>query len=308
MYLELDGCGPSYAQLVRALKTAISRGCVAPGERLPPTRALAQELGVSRTTVVTAYEQLETEGCIYSVVGSGSYVSTREAPPEPPAPSDAAPETMSRYAEREAAARSHSVARMHFDGRYDLQCGNLVTNASLSTAWGRELARAAVYTPPQAADARGLLPLRKQVSRYLMHSRGIHAPPERVLIVNGFQQAVTLTARVLVNEGDSVAVEDPAYFLARQALLAHGANVLSVPTDANGLVCADLPEHAPRFIHVTPSHQYPPARCCRCNAGASCCVMRRRNAAGYSKTTTTAISATNPNRCRRCSRSIMRIG
>jgi DNA-binding transcriptional MocR family regulator len=118
--------------------------------------------------------------------------------------------------------------------------------------------------------------LRKQVSRYLMHSRGIHAPPERVLIVNGFQQAVTLTARVLVNEGDSVAVEDPAYFLARQALLAHGANVLSVPTDANGLVCADLPEHAPRFIHVTPSHQYP--------TGTVLSLQRRRELLCYAQT------------------------
>jgi GntR family transcriptional regulator/MocR family aminotransferase len=273
VYLELDGCGPSYAQLVRALKAAINRGCVAPGERLPPTRTLAQELGVSRTTVVTAYEQLETEGCIYSRVGSGSYVSVHQQNEETAELPAANATATSRYAERAASVRSHSVARMHFDGRYDLQCGNPVTNASLSTAWGRELARAAVYTPPQAADTQGLPALREQVSRYLMHSRGIQAAPEQILIVNGFQQAVTLTARVLIDEGDAVVMEDPRYFLAEQALTAHGARILSVPVDEHGMICAELPEQSPRLVYATPSHQYP--------TGSLLSLRRRRELLQY---------------------------
>jgi GntR family transcriptional regulator / MocR family aminotransferase len=80
--------------------------------------------------------------------------------------------------------------------------------------------------------------LREQVSRYLMHSRGIQAAPEQILIVNGFQQAVSLTARVLIDEGDAVVMEDPRYFLAEQALTAHGARVLSVPVDDHGMICA----------------------------------------------------------------------
>lgn len=275
MYLQLDGCGPSYAQLVRALKTAISDGSVAPGERLPPTRALAQELGVSRTTVVTAYEQLETEGCIYSLVGSGSYVSAQQESAEIHEATSPSPKVTSRYAERAALARSQSVGRMQFDGRYDLQCGNPITNASLSTVWGRELARAAVYTPPQAADAQGLPALREQVARYLMHSRGIQVSPEQVLIVHGFQQAVTLAARVLVNEGDTVVMEDPRYFLAQQALSAHGARVLSVPTDTDGLICAALPEAPPRLLYVTPSHQYP--------TGSVLSLPRRRELLRYAE-------------------------
>jgi GntR family transcriptional regulator / MocR family aminotransferase len=275
VYLQLDGYGPSYAQLVRALKSAISDGSVAPGERLPPTRTLAQELGVSRTTVVTAYEQLETEGCIYSLVGSGSYVTEQQGANEQRIACSTAPKVTSRYAFRAAQARSASVARMHFDGRYDLQCGNPITNASLSTAWGRELARAAVYTPPQAADAQGTPALREQVARYLMHSRGIQVSAEQVLIVHGFQQAVTLAARVLVDEGDLVVMEDPRYFLAQQALTAHGARVLSVPTDVDGLITSALPEQAPRLLYVTPSHQYP--------TGSVMSLQRRRELLRYAE-------------------------
>jgi GntR family transcriptional regulator/MocR family aminotransferase len=275
VYLELDGCGPSYAQLARAIKTAIAEGSFTPGQRLPPSRALAQELGLSRTTVTTAYEQLEAEGCIDCLVGSGSYVSALQAQPELPIVTMHTLAPPSQYAERAAQVRRAAVARMHFDGRYDLQCGNPMTNASLSTIWGRELAHAATYTPPQAAPEQGLPYLREQVCRYLKHSRGIHVPPERVLIVSGFQQAVTLAARVLVNEGETVVLEDPHYFLARQSLQAHGAQIHLVPTDNHGLITAALPTHAPRLIYVTPSHQYP--------TGAVLSLSRRRELLRYAE-------------------------
>lgn len=256
MFLELDGQGPQYAQLTRAMKTAILGGRMSAGSRLPPTRELARELDLSRTTVLAAYEQLRAEGFIDGRVGSGSYVSTLQlAPPSRPTEStNAAP---SRYAERARQVQDARIARLHYGLRFNLQYGDPLTNPALSAAWGRELAHAAAYTPFEVISSQGMPALREQICDYLSRRRGVSALPEDVLIVSGTQQAYTLAARVLLNEGDAVVLEEPHYFSAYQALVAHGANPLPVRTDNEGLVCDELPTATPGLICVTPSHQFP---------------------------------------------------
>ena len=256
MYLELDGQGPLYDQLTRALKTSILDGRIAAGTQLPPTRELAQELQISRTTVLAAYEQLRAEGYIDGRVGSGSFVSQLQTrpPAQPVRTSVAAP---SRYAERARAACDWTIPRLHRGLRYNLDYGYPMVNPAINSAWGRELARAAVYTRLNAIEAAGLGVLRKQTCEYLARRRGVQAQPDDVLIVHGTQQAINLTARVLLNEGDRVVLEEPHYFLAHQALVAHGAELVAVRTDEHGLVCAELPAQPPRLIYVTPSHQFP---------------------------------------------------
>ncbi|GAB2581546.1 PLP-dependent aminotransferase family protein [Dyella jejuensis] len=256
MYLELDGHGPLYDQLTRALKASILDGRIAAGAQLPPTRDLADELELSRTTVLAAYEQLRAEGFIDGKVGSGSYVShlqarlavrqenTVIAPP-------------SRYAQRARDVRDWSIPRLHRHVRYNLQYGYPLINPALNSVWGRELARAAAYTPLSINEANGLEALRRQTCDYLARRRGVQAQPTDILIVSGSQQAIDLTARVLLNEGDSVVLEEPHYFLAHQALTAHGANLVGVGTDEQGLLCQSLPDQAPRLIYVTPSHHFP---------------------------------------------------
>lgn len=275
MFLELDGKGPSYAQLIRAMKAAILGGRMAPDERLPPTRALARELGFSRITVLTAYEQLRAEGFIRSQVGSGSYVNSLPTEPKLHPPLDEAVEPPSRYAARARAVQNRLLARQHLGLRFDLQYGEPQTNPALNAAWGRELAHAAKYTALQASPSLGQLALREQVCRYLAHRRGVQVQPEQVLIVNGSQQAIALTARVLVDEGDTVVVEDPHYFGAWQELTAHGATLLPVATDQDGLVCAELPKQAPRLVYVTPSHQFP--------AGSTMSLSRRLELLHYAE-------------------------
>lgn len=256
MYLELDGHGPLYDQLTRALKASILDGRIAAGTQLPPTRELADELELSRTTVLAAYEQLRAEGFIDGRVGSGSYVSylpaksaTHHASSSISAPS--------RYAQRAREVRDWNIPRMHRGLRYNLQYGNPLVNPALNNAWGRELARAAAYTRLNVTEVAGVSALRKQTCDYLARRRGVQAQPDDVLIVSGTQQAIDLTARVLLNEGDHVVLEEPHYFLAHQALAAHGAQLVAVRTDEQGLVCEELPRQSPRLVYVTPSHHFP---------------------------------------------------
>ena len=256
MFLELDGNGPIYSQLARALKQAILRGQLKAGSRLPATRALALELGLSRNTVLTAYELLCTEQLAVATAGSGTFVRrvmmaggfAAEAPEVPP---------QTRYAARlrslpPLALRSSST-RIAFDLQY---CEPLV-DPLLAGVWRRELGRAAMSAhwgyPPSA----GLPALRQAIRDHLARRRGVVCHADDIVIVNGAQQAVALVARVLLNEGDAVVVEDPGYQLAVNALQAHGARLLPVRVDAQGLQVEALPPDGVRLVHVAPSHQFP---------------------------------------------------
>ncbi|WP_424683938.1 PLP-dependent aminotransferase family protein [Frateuria sp. YIM B11624] len=256
MFLELDGHGPRYAQLIRALKSAILEGRMAAGSRLPPTRELALQLELSRTTVLAAYEQLRAEGYIEGRVGSGSFVADLPVAPLPD-PRRAEFCTPSRYVQRARMQRDIRPTRQHYDVRFNLLSTNPLINPTLVNHWSRELARAATHTALEENGSQGLHGLRQQVCDYLARRRGIRASPEDVLITNGAQQAFSLTARVLLDEGDTVVMEDPDYFSAYQAFAAHGARLCLVRTDADGLVCSALPAGSPRLVCVTPSHQFP---------------------------------------------------
>ncbi|HEY9131176.1 MAG TPA: PLP-dependent aminotransferase family protein [Dyella sp.] len=256
MYLELDGKGPQYAQLTRAMKSAILSGRLSAGSRLPPTRQLARELTLSRITVLAAYEQLRAEGFIEGRVGSGSYVTRLETKPPPRqiAPDIAAP---SCFAQRARATLDRTIAVQHRGLRYNLQFGNPQVNPLLNDIWARELSRAASYTSLDVVRSQGYEPLRIQVADYLGRRRGLNVSADDILIVSGSQQAFSLTARVLVDEGASVVLEEPTYFGARQIFGAYGAQLLPVGVDNDGLRCDELPAQAPALVCVTPSHQFP---------------------------------------------------
>jgi GntR family transcriptional regulator/MocR family aminotransferase len=257
MFLELDGEGAIYQQLTRALKAAILGGGLGAGTRLPPSRVLARELGISRITVLSAYDQLRAEGYLQSRVGSGSYVSALQLTPPlclPKAGTIAAP---SRYADRARTQANRHIYRSQPGLRFDLQHGETLSYPTLNSLWGRELARATSYTSLERTASEGLPALREQICTYLAHRRGVRANPDDILIVNGSQQAFGLIARVLLNEGDPVVMEEPHYFGLWRALAAHGAQLQAVRTDDEGLVCAELPQDPPRLICVTPSHQFP---------------------------------------------------
>jgi GntR family transcriptional regulator/MocR family aminotransferase len=254
--LQLDRQGHLYEQLARALKRAILNGQLAAGQKLPATRTLALALGMSRNSAISAYDLLCTEQLATARGGSGTRVSSIVLPrietlsrprAQPP----------SRYA-----ARSRALAPSALSGRqpkphYDLLYGEPLIRPTMFRSWRRRLAAAALRAGPGYPVAGGFPPLRRAICDYLARRRGIACNEKDVLIVSGTQQALTLTARVVLNEGDVAVIEEPHYQYLMQGLLAHGARVRSAPTDSEGLMTSELAKHRARLVCVTPSHQFP---------------------------------------------------
>jgi len=274
MWAKLDGQGPLYQQVYRALRGAILSAELRPGSRVPSTRALATDLSVSRNTILLAYDQLLAEGYLTTREGSGTFVAA-ELPDEMTAVARAGRETtapagpvsprLSAYAERLLdAARGRPITWEAADKapRYDFRYGRPAFYDFPQETWCRLLARRARrasvrqldYGPPEGREE-----LRQAVAHYLLRARGVVCTAEQVLIVNGSQQALDLSARVLLDTGDGVAIEEPFYPGARLAFAAAGARLLHVPVDADGFRCADVetPPHPLRLAYVTPAHQFP---------------------------------------------------
>lgn len=253
-HLEFDGQGPFHAQLTKALRNAVIDGRLRAHSRLPSTRTLAQDLGIARNTVLAAYEQLRAEGYVEGRTGSGSYVAAI-APVVKPVETQHRLPPQTEFMRRARAVGAIPIKRQQL--RYNLQYGEPTLNPKITNAWRKELGQAALYTDPGYPRVQGLVELREAICDYLARRRGINASPDSVLIVNGAQQALSLTASVLVEPGASVVIEDPQYFATRRVMAAHGARISAVPVDEDGIDCAKLPRGKPKLICVTPSHQFP---------------------------------------------------
>ncbi|WP_043345973.1 PLP-dependent aminotransferase family protein [Cupriavidus basilensis] len=257
VHLSLHGRQGLAGQLYRQLRAAIVDGRLAPGERLPSTRGLATQLGVSRKTTLDVFERLIAEGYLRSRAGDGTFVAhemTGLAPsPSPLAPSagsgsiwEALPDTLA-HTPPGAAPAFDFVGGVTDKGMFPFdKWRSCVSHALRVQARERGSYR----------DPAGEQELRLAVSRYLAFSRAVVSNWQDVIITQGAQQAIDLMARVVIRPGDVVAVEDPGYPPARIAFLALGAQVAYVPVDAQGLVVDALPDNA-RIVYVTPSHQFP---------------------------------------------------
>ncbi|MDM0117962.1 PLP-dependent aminotransferase family protein [Variovorax sp. J22R133] len=257
MFLQFDGNGVLYAQLARALKRAILHGQLKAGAALPATRVLAAELGLSRNTVLTAYEMLCAEQLAVARVGSGTFVATPAVLGDRPS-IKAQVAAQTRYAARLRGLPAPTIRRVARRLRYDLHYGEPLVDPPLVTAWRRELSQAVGARDWGYPPSTGLRVLRQAISEYLARRRGVVCDADDVVVVSGTQQAVSLLARVLIDEGSVVAIEDPGYELASRALQAHGARLLPVKVDAEGLRVEVLPRGSGvRMVLVTPSHQFP---------------------------------------------------
>ncbi len=264
--LSLDGRGPLYLQAYAAVRRAILAGHFAAGERLPSTRALAVELGVSRTVTLKAFEQLGAEGYLIGEKGSGTYVT--EALPDGPILAARPRFNQSAIAVEPRFSRGglriiaqgplveHPRAR---NLPYDFEYGFAPPEPTSRKAWRRLLARAAKsgdldYAPPQGSDR-----LRAALVQHLERNRGIRCHADQIVVLNGSQQGLDLCARILLDPGDHVLIEDPHYQGARAVLLAAGARLVPVPVDEDGLdvLAARRIRSRPRLAYVTPSHQFP---------------------------------------------------
>jgi GntR family transcriptional regulator / MocR family aminotransferase len=263
---------PLQRQIYDQLRSAILSGTFSPGARVPSTRDLATDLGVSRNTVAGAFDQLLAEGYLEGKVGSGTFVAA--ALPEdllrvkPAAPLSLAPSrtpVQAVHASRrgqELAAIPLSPSSLAAVDPRPFRPGIPALDQFPRTLWARMAARLARHAPSSMlayGDPAGYQPLRQAIAEYLRGSRAVRCAASQVIITDGTQQAFDLAVRVLLDPGDTAWVEDPGYLGSRAALRAGGIVCRPVPIDAEGICIRAGTERAPhaRLVFVTPSHEYP---------------------------------------------------
>ena len=259
---------PLHRQLYNELRTAILGGRLPTGCRLPASRELAQVTGLSRNTVLSAYDQLIAEGYIDSRAGSGTYVASTlpdqvlTGPEMEPLPAaDRGARRLTREGER--------LRAMPFRKWPPQPNGPMLFRAGLPAldqfpmdTWRRlydKRMRLASVKTLAYDEPQGYRPLREAIADHLAAARGARCSPDQILVCSGSQQAIALVQRVLVEEGDEILFEDPGYFAARGVFEAGGARLVPVPVDEDGFDVAAAVQAAPnaRLAYVTPSHQNP---------------------------------------------------
>src|SRR6266699_163049 len=263
---------PLHKQLYEGVRSAILRGQLQAGARVPSTRAFARELGISRATVQLTFQQLIAEGYLQGRAGSGTYVAATFPPEGVEQPVQDTHPGRSSSAGRTISARAHTWLSTPYFARLLLvpgqglqrafRVGLPALDAFPRTLWQHLLLRSWRQMPTELLeyhDPAGYLPLREAIASYLATARGVRCTAEQVILVNGSQQGLDLAARLLLNPGEQVWMEDPGYPGARGALLRAGARLVPVPIDTEGLVVQLGKERAPqaRLAFVTPSHQFP---------------------------------------------------
>lgn len=266
--INRDDDTPLHRQVFDQMRDAILSGRLTPGWRLPSSRALSEELGVSRNTILAAYDQLFAEGYTEGKIGSGTRVS-RILPEEVLATRSSARSSSETVNNQNV--RLSNVARALINDRpSQRQSGG--SNAFRPgvpeidrfpwSLWSRISAKFWRHPPRDLlsyGEAAGYSPLRSAIADYLRSVRGLICDADQVIITAGAQQAIDLTARVLIDPGDKVWIEDPGYAGIRGVLKAAGAELVPLPVDTEGLVVEEGLKSAPtaRMAVVTPSHQYP---------------------------------------------------
>lgn len=257
------------SQLHGALRQLIIDGGFSVGERLPASRTLARELGLSRNTVIDAYDRLTAEGLIESRVGAGAFVSPRFEPVVPLGPprSGCASSNDALAKPRLSGIMAQAVERFARRPRLPMEARAFTTGLPAfdgfpMSLWARLAARQWRSTRNEVmgyGDPFGYAPLRRAIALHLRANRGIDCVDEQVFIVDGAQHAFQLIGAMLLNPGDKVWFENPGAIGARNSLIAVGADLVPVPIDDQGLqveeglrLAADF-----RLAFVTPSHQQP---------------------------------------------------
>ena len=261
--LERDAAAPLFRQLYLQMKEAILSGAVQPTVRLPATRELGRLLGVSRQTVLAAYEQLMAEGYLEGAVGKGTFVSASlPAAARRSAPRDAAPPLVRPLSARGEAMAAAMARVRHHDGplrtfRMSMPGLDLFPFEVWRKLEARHWRRREV--PLGYGGAAGHPPLRELLCAYLKASRGVRCMPEQIVITNGSQQALYLLAQLLLAPGEGVWLESPGYQGALAPFAVAGAKVCPVPVDAEGMDVAYAAARYPeaRMAFATPSHQLP---------------------------------------------------
>lgn len=278
MAIDPASSKPLYRQVYEGYRAAMVDGRLRPGQRLPSSRTLARELGISRLPVTNAFEQLLAEGYCETRVGAGTFVA-RTLPED-----DRPRQRRQRSAAKQRASGQLSQPReprppgarqvsndpsgligepepwVRHSGAFSL--GDVALESFTTRTWGGLVARHARRADPQLlryGEGLGYRPFREALAAYLRAARGVRCDADQLMVVSGSQQALGLAARVLLDPGDSIWMEDPGYWGARNAFAVSRARLQPVPVDELGLDVAAGIALAPnaRAVYVTPSHQMP---------------------------------------------------
>ena len=248
--IEIDPAAPIplQTQLIGEISTSITNGRLLPGTRLPGTRSLSEQLGVSRNTVLLAFAALEAEGFVESREGSGTYVSDVWPEPEPFEPLQLTPTLKKRKAKAELPVFCN----------FELEAVD--PDLFPTAVWRRLMIRriqTSDFNLTKTGNPQGSLDLRRSLCKFLGASRGMTVQPEQVLIVSSVQQATNVVGQMFVSPGSPVVVEQPGCSLIGPIFARAGAEILPVPTDAESLRVDLLPERRNALVAFTPERHFP---------------------------------------------------
>lgn len=271
VHLDRDRDAPLHRQLIEQLRDAIVAGRLTAGTKLPSTRHASRALQVSRNVVVTAYDELITEGYLTGKHGSGTYITGERAVASVPdpvvggasetparAPRWLDPQEPPRQPGRDPAFDRDTLAGT--PGVIEFRSGRSAIEPLPPGVWRRIWGEVGREPPPaDYGPALGDPDLRAAIATHLGRSRGVVCDPASIVVTTGAVQGIDLVARATLSPGVMVGFEEPGATSARNILETRGAGIMPIPVDEDGLCVGDLPSgpDAPRLVYVTPAHQYP---------------------------------------------------
>ncbi|MBA4182903.1 MAG: PLP-dependent aminotransferase family protein [Acidobacteria bacterium] len=263
---------PLYRQIYEAIRRSILSGEFHSGRQLPASRLLATQIGVSRMTVINAYDQLLAEGYLESRAGAGTFVAEH-------LPEEFLQTLGIKLQKSDGETSPRNLKLSGYGKNISKEIGRILQNNQATPiipfqhglaaiddfpfdVWAKLTSRC--YQTLQRnrfgyGEPAGFYPLRESIAAYLKSARAVNCTPEQVIITNGAQHAFDLIGRILLEAKTEVWVENPCYFGARQAFQSVGAKLIPVPVDKNGfdLSAALKQSRNARMVYVTPSHQFP---------------------------------------------------
>lgn len=255
---------PAYRWLYESLRSEILEGRLRPGTRLPASRDLGRQYGLARGTIVNAFEQLKAEGYVQGSIGSGTYVSSvlpedlLQVQPtlrKGVAVGRAIARKVSAFAERVTPFPTVQIRPVRA-----FRANHPALDMFPMELWAQLAARRLRRISTNhllGCSAMGYRPLREAVADYVNRSRGVKCVPNQVAIVSGVQEALDLVARVLLNPGDRVCIENPGYVGAAIVFRAAGARLRAMAVDEEGMKITAGSLDGAKLVYVTPGHQFP---------------------------------------------------
>lgn len=263
LQIEAGGDRALHEQISDQIRQLIAEEKLRPGSYIPSSRQLADHLGVSRNTVLLAFNRLASEGYIEATKGSHTFVSQTYAKFRPSRDNARSHEMTDKTLRRPPILFRGEAQKLVHAGRkpiFDFFVGRPCPRSFPHRTWRRLLLKrhaAAGSSLSEYPHPAGLLELRHAIADHLGAARGMNVRTAQILVVNGIQEALNIIARLFVRPGTPVAIENPCYRGALSTFESYGAEMVPVPVDKDGIRVDQLPERTVSLLYVTPSHQFP---------------------------------------------------